>query len=139
MRTWKSTSIGGRAQTCRCVVMVKSAVADRVHSCPPWIRGSLIDHAVRERPYENIQGAYFHTTTFSAGTYLAFPFATLQSTVVVFKGVGIRNTTFVAESLLLKFAFMVIVYETWVVPISVTVGMIRRGSFTFEVERYLDP
>jgi hypothetical protein len=79
----------------------------------------------------------FQTTTFSAGTYLAFPFATLHSTVVVFNGVGIRITTLVAESLLLKFAFTVTVYETWVVPISVTVGMIRRGSLTLDVERYL--
>lgn len=45
--------------------------------------------------------------------------------------------TFVAESLLLKLALMVIVYDTWVVPISFTVGMIRRGNLTLDVERYL--
>ena len=58
--------------------------------------------------------------------------------MVVFSGVGIRRTTFVAESLLLKFALTVIVYETCVVPISVTVGMMRRGSLTLDVERYLE-
>lgn len=80
---------------------------------------------------------YFHTTTFSAGTYFAFPLATLQSTEVVFKGVGIRKTMLVADSLLLKFALMVIIYVTCVVPISVTVAITRSGSFTFDVERYL--
>lgn len=80
---------------------------------------------------------HFQTTTFSPGTYLAFPFTTLQSTVVVFNGVGMRRTTFVAESLLLKFAFKVIVYETCVVPTSVTVAITRSGNLTFEVERYL--
>lgn len=83
------------------------------------------------------RATHFHTTTFSAGTYLALPFATLQSTLVVFNGVGIRRTTLVADSLLLKFALMVTTYETWVVPISVTVGMMRSGNFTFDVERYL--
>jgi hypothetical protein len=81
--------------------------------------------------------AYFHTTTFSAGTYFALPVATLHSTVVVLSGVGIRRTTLVAASLLLKLALTVIVYDTKVVPTSVTVGMIRRGSLTFDVERYL--
>ena len=79
----------------------------------------------------------FHTITFSSGTYFAFPFATLQSAFVAFKGVGILNTIFVADSLLLKIVLRVIVYCTWVVPTSVTLGMIRMGSFTFEVERYL--
>ena len=74
--------------------------------------------------------------TLSAGTYFAFPIGTLQSTFVVFKGVGIRTTTFVAESLLLKFVFTVTTYETAVVPISFTVGITRRGSLTFDVERY---
>ena len=82
--------------------------------------------------------AYFQTITFSAGTYLAFPVATLQSTVVVLSGVGIRRTIFVAESLLLKFVFTVTVYCTCVVPTSVTEGMMRNGSLTFEVERYLN-
>ena len=80
---------------------------------------------------------YFHTTTFSAGTYFALPLGTLQSTFVVFRGVGMRITTFVAESLLLKLVLTVITYDTWVVPISLTVGMTRKGSFTFDVERYL--
>lgn len=80
---------------------------------------------------------HFQTTTFSAGTYLAFPFGTLQSTVVVLSGVGIRTTTFVAESLLLKFVLTVTTYETDEVPISVTVGIILSGSLTFEVDRYL--
>ena len=75
--------------------------------------------------------------TFSAGTYFAFPFALLQSTVVVLRGVGIRSTTFVAESLLLKFALTVTVYDTCDVPISFTVGMTRSGSLTFDVDLYL--
>jgi hypothetical protein len=80
---------------------------------------------------------YFQTTTFSPGTYFALPLATWQSTAVVFSGVGMRRTTFVADSLLLKLALTVTAYETCVVPISVTVGITRRGSLTFEVERYL--
>lgn len=80
---------------------------------------------------------HFHTTTFSAGTYFALPLGTLQSTVVVLRGVGIRMTTLVAESLLLKLVFTVTAYDTCVVPISLTVGRTRNGSFTFEVERYL--
>lgn len=55
----------------------------------------------------------------------------------MFNGVGIRRTTLVAESLLLKLALIVTVYETCVVPISVTVGIIRNGSLTFDVDRYL--
>ncbi len=77
-------------------------------------------------------------TTFSAGAYLALPFCTLQSTVVVFRGVGIRKTTLVAESLLLKLVFTVMLYETCVVPISFTVGITRKGSLTLDVERYLN-
>lgn len=46
-------------------------------------------------------------------------------------------TTLVAESLLLKLVFTVTAYDTCVVPISLTVGRTRNGSFTFEVERYL--
>lgn len=42
-----------------------------------------------------------------------------------------------AESLLLKLVFTVTTYDTWLVPISLTVGMTRRGNFTFDVERYL--
>lgn len=82
-----------------------------------------------------IVGAYFQTTTFSAGTYLAFPLGTLQSTLVVFNGVGMRTTTLVADNLLLKLVFTVTLYETCVVPISFTVGMTRSGSLTLEVER----
>ena len=81
--------------------------------------------------------AHFHTTTFSAGTYFAFPFATLQSTFVVFSGVGILITTLVAESLLLKFVFTVTTYCTCVVPISVTEGITFSGSLTLDVARYL--
>ena len=81
--------------------------------------------------------SHFHTTTFSSGTYFAFPLVTLFSTVVVFNGVGIRRTTSVADNLLLKFALTETVYDTCVVPISVTLGMIRRGNLTFEVDRYL--
>lgn len=44
---------------------------------------------------------------FSAGTYLALPLATLQSTLIVLSGVGIRRTTLVADSLLLKFVLTV--------------------------------
>lgn len=83
------------------------------------------------------RAAYFHTTTFSAGTYFALPLGTLQSTVVVLRGVGIRRTTLVAESLLLKLVLTVTTYDTCVVPISFTVGIIRSGSFTFEVDLYL--
>lgn len=75
--------------------------------------------------------------TFSEGAYLALPVATLQSADVAFRGVGIRNTTLVAESLTLKLALTVIVYCTWDVPTSVTDGVIRKGSLTFDVERYL--
>jgi hypothetical protein len=57
--------------------------------------------------------------------------------VVVFSGVGIRRTTLVADNLLLKLALTVTIYVTWVVPTSVTVGIIRSGNFTFDVERYL--
>lgn len=57
--------------------------------------------------------------------------------MVVLSGVGIRRTTFVAESLLLKLALMVTTYDTWDVPISFTVGIIRNGNLTFDVERYL--
>ncbi len=80
---------------------------------------------------------YFQTTTFSAGTYFAFPSATLQSTLVVLRGVGIRMITLVAESLLLKFVLTATTYETCVVPISFTVAMTFRGSLTFVVDRYL--
>jgi hypothetical protein len=83
------------------------------------------------------QVTYFHITTFSAGTYLALPFATLQSTLVVFNGVGIRKTTFVADNLLPKLAFTATLYDTCDVPISFTVGITRKGSLTFDVERYL--
>lgn len=75
--------------------------------------------------------------TFSAGTYLAFPFCTLQSTLVVFKGVGMRRTTLVADSFGLKFVRMLTIYETCVVPISVTVGRTFKGRLMFEVDRYL--
>lgn len=79
--------------------------------------------------------AYFHTTTFSSGTYFAFPVWTLQSTLVVFRGVGMRRTTLVADSLFPKFVFRTMRYVTCVVPTSLTVGITRRGSFTFEVDR----
>jgi len=81
---------------------------------------------------------YFHTTTFSAGTYFALPLCTLQSTEVVFSGVGIRRTTLVAESLLLKFVLTITLYVTWLVPISFTMGIILSGNLTFDVERYLE-
>lgn len=74
---------------------------------------------------------------FSAGTYLALPLGTLQSTLVVLSGVGIRITTLVAESLLLKSAFTLTIYDTCVVPISLTVGITRSGNLTFLVDRYL--
>ena len=83
------------------------------------------------------QATYFHMTTFSAGTYLALPFATLQSTLVVFNGVGIRKTTLVADNLFPKLAFTAMLYDTCVVPISATVGSTRKGNLTFDVERYL--
>lgn len=80
---------------------------------------------------------YFHTTTFSAGTYLALPVATLESTLVVFSGVGIRITTLVAESLFPKLVFTVTMYDTCDVPISLTVGITLNGSLTLDVDRYL--
>ena len=49
---------------------------------------------------------------FSAGTYFALPLATLQSTLVVLRGVGMRTTTFVADSLLPKFVLTVMTYDT---------------------------
>ena len=52
---------------------------------------------------------YFHTIIFSAGTYLAFPMLTLQSTFVVLSGVGILITTLFALSFGGKFAL------TWTV------------------------
>lgn len=47
---------------------------------------------------------YFQIITFSAGTYLALPILTLQSTLVVFSGVGIFITTLLALSFGGKFA-----------------------------------
>lgn len=73
--------------------------------------------------------------TFSEGAYFALPFATLQSTEVVFRGVGMRRTTFVADSLLPKFVLIAMTYVTWVLPTSVTVGMTFSGSLTFVVDR----
>lgn len=55
----------------------------------------------------------------------------------MFNGVGMRSTTLVAESLLLKLALTATMYDTWLVPISVTVGATRKGSFTLDVDRYL--
>lgn len=115
------------------------------HSWPPWILGILRKHNLSQKNIlplpkeikENKTKTHFQTTTFSAGTYFAFPVATWQSTFVVFNGVGILNTTFVALSLLLKFVLTVTSYDTLLVPISVTVGMTRRGSLTFDVARYL--
>jgi hypothetical protein len=117
-------------------VLVKLAVAVNVDSCPPCTRGILNSnqHTVAMAMQCEMK-THFHMTTFSAGTYFALPLATLLSTVVVFRGVGIRKMTSVADSLLLKFALTEIVYDTCVVPISVTLGMIRSGSLTFEVDR----
>lgn len=56
----------------------------------------------------------------------------------MFKGVGIRKTTLVAESLGLKLVFTVTSYDTRDVPISVTVGITLRGNLTLDVERYLE-
>ena len=83
----------------------------------------------------NIWKTHFQTTTFSAGTYFALPLGTLQSTLVVFNGVGIRITTLVADNLVLKVVLTVMSYETCDVPISFTVGMTLSGSLTFDVER----
>ena len=106
---------------------------------------SLLRHLVSEESYHGFVSnffltllvTYFQVMTFSAGTYFALPLATLQSTLVVLSGVGIRTTTFVADSLLLKLVLTVTTYETCVVPISLTVGMTRNGSLIFDVERYL--
>jgi hypothetical protein len=74
---------------------------------------------------------------FSAGTYLALPIAVLHTAVVTFSGVGMRRTTLVAASLALKPALTVMLYCTCDVPISLTVGWIRRGRLMSDVARYL--
>lgn len=48
-----------------------------------------------------------------------------------------RRTTLVADNLGLKFVRMLTIYDTWVVPISVTVGNTLSGKLMFEVDRYL--
>ena len=83
------------------------------------------------------RSTHFQMTTFSAGTYFALPFCTLQSTFVVFRGVGIRKTTLVADSFGLKFVLTLTMYDTCDVPISVIVGITLIGKLTFEVDRYL--
>ncbi len=107
--------------------------ADFCTSLYTWYPEYVIRDALKRR----YSTTHFHTTTFSAGTYLAFPFATLQSTLMAFSGVGIRMTTLVADSLLLKLVFTVTTYDTCVVPISFTVGITRSGSLTLDVARYL--
>ena len=72
---------------------------------------------------------------FSAGTYLALPLGTLHSTFVVFNGVGIFTTRLEAESFGSKFVLIATMYETPLVPISLTVANTLIGSFTFDVER----
>lgn len=67
---------------------------------------------------------------FFSDTYFAFPFATLQSTFVAFKDVGILNIISIADSLLLKIVLRAIVYCT-------AFQIIRIENFKFEVERYL--
>src|SRR5258706_14130735 len=80
---------------------------------------------------------HFQVMKFSAGTCLALPDTTLHTAVVAFNGVGMRRTTFVAASLALKPALTVILYCTCEVPISLTVGWIRRGRLMSDVARYL--
>ena len=80
---------------------------------------------------------HFHTMRFSAGTYLALPSWTLQSTLVVLRGVGILRTTLLALSFGLKLALIWIVYSTRDLPISSTIGWTRKGSWTLLVDRYL--
>lgn len=80
---------------------------------------------------------HFQVMKFSAGTYLALPDTALHTAVVAFNGVGIRRTTFVAASLALKPALTVILYCTCEVPISLTVGWMRRGRLMSDVARYL--
>lgn len=72
---------------------------------------------------------------FSAGTYLALPLGTLNSTLVVFSGVGILTTRLEAESFVSKLVLIATIYETPVVPTSLTVASTLIGSFTFDVER----
>ena len=118
----------GAGQHCRCA---ERAFLSPLESCDSILRMSEPQILLR------IGGTNFQTITFSEGAYLALPVATLQSADVAFRGVGIRNTTFVAESLTLKLALTVIVYCTCDVPTSVTDGVMRKGSLTFDVERYL--
>jgi hypothetical protein len=80
---------------------------------------------------------HFQVMRFSAGTYLALPITVLHTAVVVFNGVGIRRMTLVAASLALKPALTVMLYCTCEVPISLTVGWIRRGRLMSDVVRYL--
>ena len=49
--------------------------------------------------YRRREWTHFQMMTFSAGTYLALPMPTLQSTLVVLSGVGILMTTLLALSL----------------------------------------
>lgn len=142
MRTWKSTSMGGRAHACRLVVAVSSAIAVSVHSAPPCRRGILGRRSPRQERVR-LQGGrgartYFQMITFSSGTYFPLPVAHLTSTVVVFSGVGIRRTMSVALSLLLNVVRTATVYSTLDRPCSTTIGWIRRGRFTLVVDRYLN-
>jgi len=58
---------------------------------------------------------------------LAFPLAALQSTVVVLE----------SQAQHLFVPLIATVYWTWLVPIPLTTGIMRRGSLTLLVNRYL--
>ena len=68
--------------------------------------------------------------------YLALPTWTLQSTLVVLSGVGMRRTMLLALSLGEKLALSCIVYSTLLLPTSSTIGWTLNGKLTFDVERY---
>ncbi len=124
-------SCGRACQVCR---PRKCAFLTALNSRYP---GSRPHYLISLGSTTSYQKTYFHTTTFSAGEYLAFPWATLQSTVVVLSGVGIRSTTAVAYSLESKFVLTVIVYCICEEPISLTLVITRSGNLTLLVDRYL--
>lgn len=87
------------------------ASAVNVASDCPWNRGILYQNDVRQvHQYVTFEqgervrgegvekGTRFQTMTFSAGTYLALPNVTLQSTFAVLSGVGILMTTLFADN-----------------------------------------
>lgn len=102
MSTWKSTDIGGLDQAFCIVVLVLVASAVKVMSDCPCMRGILIvakgTISLAFKAECSSDWAHFHTIMLSAAMYFALPSDTLQSTLAVFKGVGIFKLTLVAAS-----------------------------------------